>query len=553
MTDGTRRWGFAAFFYLAWFVLLTWPAIGRSRTHLLTDAGDGLQNVWNLWWMRKALVELHTWPLYTRHLHFPDGVTLIGHTLNPFNGLLAIPLLAILPLTVVHNIIIVFSFVAAGLTAYALCRHVSGSHWGSLWGGFVFAFSSFHFAHAQGHMQMVAVEWIPLFLLCWLRWLESPAAARAAAAASALVLVFLCDLYFTLFSLLAAAVIAVWRAARTQGPVSCTLRDYARSGLVFVGLAGPPLGAFAAALLYGHRHDPLLGIHDPAENSMDLLAPFIYGGHWRFAALTAPYWRHIAGNVHESSLHLGWSVIAALVCCAAWRRRMTRPGVGLWFLLGGIFAVLALGPVLRVWGRPIAWVPMPYDALALAIPPLRLAGAVARFFVMTYLAAGVLVALVYPTLRAGPLRGRWRPAAGAALLVLEYWPAPLPLTRVAVPAYVKAIAAAPGDGGVIDLVNKPPIILYHQTLHERPIAFGYIARFPASALVRAAPIATAAKELTEHTTAADAARRLAADGFRWVIANAPPAPPPGLDRLYTDADVVVYDLRSHARPNVAAK
>jgi hypothetical protein len=547
MSDTARRWAFATAFYLGWFVLFTWPALRYGRTDLLTDAGDGLQNVWNLWWMRKALVELHTSPWYTRYLYFPEGVTLIGHTLNPFNGLMAIPFLGLFSLTVAHNALIVFSFVVAGLTAYGLCRYVSGSHWGSLWGGFVFTFSSFHFAHAQGHMQLVALEWIPLFLLCWLRWLEAPTAARAAAAAGALVLVFLCDLYYTLFSTLAAAIISSWWLAGERGRGGRPWRDYTRSGLALAGLAGVPIGAFAVALLYRHHHDPLLGVHDPSGINMDLLAPLIYGGHWRFAELTAPYWRRISGNIHESSLHLGWSVIAALVCCAVWRKRVARPSVvGLWFLLGGVFALLALGPVLRIWGRAITWIPMPYDLLASAIPPLRLAGAVARFFVITYLAAGVLVALVYPALRAGPLRGRWRPALAAAFVALEYWPAPLPRTHSALPAYVEAIAAAPGAGGVIDLVNTPSIVLYHQTRHEKPIAFGYIARFPASALLRAVPTTTAAKELTKHETATDAARRLAADGFRYVIATAPPAPSPALDRLYTDAEVVVYDLTRYA-------
>jgi len=362
------------------------------------------------------------------------------------------------------------------------------------------------------------------------------------------VLVFLCDLYYTLFCALAAVIVALWWVGSERARVTHALGRYARSGIVFAGLAGVPIGAFAVALLSGHRRDPLLGVHDPSAISMDLLAPFIYGGHWRFATLTAPYWRWISGNIHESSLHLGWSVIAALVCCAVWRDRVARPGVGLWFFLGAFFALLALGPLLRVWGRPVAWMPMPYDLLAVVIPPVRLAGAVARFFVMTYLAAGVLVALVYPVLRAGVLRGRWRPALAGALLALEYWPAPLPLTRIPAPAYVEAIAAGPDGGGVIDLVNKPPITLYHQVLHGRPIAFGYIARFPASAVLRAIPIADAAQELTQDATAADAARRLAAFGFRYVIATAPPAPTSVLDHLYTDAEVVVYDLTSYAPP-----
>jgi hypothetical protein len=542
--DG-RRWGLAALFYLAWLVALTWPAMRHAHTHLITDTGDGMTNLWNLWWMRKAIVELHTWPLYTTFLHFPHGVTLIGHTLNPFNGLAAIPLLAICSLTVAHNLIIGFSFVAGGLTAFALCRHVSGSWWGSLWGGFVFTFSSFHFAHAEGHMQMVALEWIPLFLLCWLRWLESPTPGRGAAAAGALVLVFLCDLYFTLCSLLAAAGVALWWALRAPALVIENLRRYLGSGLVCAALAGVPLGLFAAALLYGQRDDPLLGAHDPATNSMDLLAPFIYGG--RFAALTAPYWRRIAGNIHESSLHLGWSVIAALVCCAVWRKRIARPGAGLWFALAGAFALLALGPVLRVWGRPVTGVPMPYDLLALAVPPLRIAGAVARFFVMTYLAAGVLVALVYPLLRAGPLAAGAARALAVAVLAVEYWPAPLPSTRLPTPSHVAAIAAEPGSGAVIDLVHKPPISLYHQTIHEKPMAGGYIARFPASVLLRSGAVMAAARTLTRGDgDALAAARSLAADGFRYVITDAALPAVPFLDRLYADGGVVVYDLGRYA-------
>jgi hypothetical protein len=542
MTGPFTRLLAASVFYLGWFVVLTWPAARHFSTHFITDQGDGLTNVWNLWWMHEAIVKLRVWPLRTTYLHFPHGTTLLGHTLNPFNGLLTLPLLGPLSLTVAHNVVIVFSFVVGGLTAAALCHHVSRSPWGSLWGGFVFTFSSFHFAHAEGHMQMVALEWIPLFVLCWLRWLERPSGWRAGAAAGALVLVLLCDLYFTFFCLLAAALMTLWHLW-SNGDRRHAPRDYIPSVLVFALAAGLPVGGFAGALLLQHRGDPFVGAHDPAASAMDLLAPFIYGGHWRFGAWTAPYWRHIAGNVHESSLHLGWTVIATLAYCVWNRRRIERGRPGLWFALAAVFAALALGPTLRVWGRPFAGVPMPYDLLAALVPPLALAGAVARFFVMTTLAAGVLVAMTLPLLRRRLLARPLCIALAGAALAVEHWPAPLPLTRIPVPAYVEAVAAAPGSGAVVDLVSTPPLALYFQTVHAKPMALGYIARYPLSTVTRGHPILLAARAVVDpEAPSREAAATLAGLGFRHLIAPRTPVPVPFLSQRHADRDVIVYDL-----------
>jgi len=60
-------------------------------------------------------------------------------------------------------------------------------------------------------------------------------------------------------------------------------------------------------------------------------------------------------------------------------------------------------------------------------------------------------------------------------------PAPLPATRVDVPGYITALAGLPNDGGVVDLVTKnPTYALYYQTIHGKPVAFGYISRVPTS-------------------------------------------------------------------------
>ncbi len=80
-------------------------------------------------------------------------------------------------------------------------------------------------------------------------------------------------------------------------------------------------GLLAAALLIPSLRDPLTGAHPPDEYSLDLLAPFIYGGHWRFASLTSGYWSQLRGNIHESSVHLGLSVVILIIY--AWFNRKT--------------------------------------------------------------------------------------------------------------------------------------------------------------------------------------------------------------------------------------
>jgi hypothetical protein len=151
--------------YFVIFIIYTYPAILHFSSHFYADTGDGMQNVWNIWWVNKAITQLHQLPWYTRYLHYPFGVSLIGHTLNSFNGFIAIPLLNFLSLTQAYNAIVICSFVVGGFTMFLLARYQTKSYWASIIAGFIFTFSNYHFAHAGCHLQLVALEWIPLYLL----------------------------------------------------------------------------------------------------------------------------------------------------------------------------------------------------------------------------------------------------------------------------------------------------------------------------------------------------------------------------------------------------
>lgn len=464
-------------FYFVCFCLLTFPLILHFNTHFFTDTGDGLTNIWNIWWIDKAVTELHQSPFFTAYIHFPQGTSLLAHTLNPFNGFVCIGLLPFMSLTQAFNFMVLFSFVVGGWTAFLLAFHLSRSYFGSLLAGFITTFSGYHFAHAQGHMQLVSLEWIPLFVLCWLLFLEKPSVLRGLGASAALSAVLFCDYYYFFFCILAGGLVFVWFAYRKKDAFFLLRRKTIA-----------PVGAFAAGCLlfcaplivalmvFNSRHT-LLGVHDADVYSLDLLAPVIPGGHWRFEALTRFYWTRLTGNFHESSVHIGLSVIVVLILTWAVRKKIKAKGLGLWYFMGLFFLILSLGPVLHIWGQEIPWVKLPYVALEWIFPPLRLGGMPVRMMVMVTLCAGVIFAAGFRKIFVENFRKRWYVAFLLPLLVVEYLPSPMPRTRVEVPPYVEALKNLPGKKGVIDAAaEQPSFALYYQIIHEKPIAEGYIAR-----------------------------------------------------------------------------
>jgi hypothetical protein len=532
-----------AFYFLA-FCLLTYPLILSFPSHFFADAGDGLQNVWNLWWVRKAIVELHTTPWYTTFLHHPSGVSLLGHTLNPFNGFLGLLLQPFLSLIASHNVIVVFSFVVAGLTAFRLALEVTESYWGSIIAGYVFTFSQYHFAHAEGHLQLVALEWIPFFILCWLRLVIEPNIRRAVAASMALLLVALCDYYYLFYCVLAGAMTGAWHAWGLRA----ALADYARRAwrplVVFGGATLATSGVLLASLLRLNAADPLGGEHQALAFSLDALALFIPGGHWRFATLTKSYFERLPGNIHESSVYLG--LPAVLLSIYVWRQRVRLrpryPSLYLWFGVMLFFAVMALGPVLHFAGPVVYDGPMPYAALEAAFPSLRLSGVPVRMVVMVTLAASVIVAIGVQALLDRPVtslsRGSLMVGLAGIVLFVDSWPQPIPRTRPVIPEYVTVLSHLPRSGAVLDPMGDQYLALYYQTIHQMPLADGYVSRLPLS-------VTQALLGKYDDANAGRYQQLLHRYNVRYVVmrSTAAPTTAEGLTLWYSDEGVKLYFIQ----------
>lgn len=546
--------------YLALFFAVN-PQLLTAFSNAFYFGGlDGYQNVWNLWWVNKAARELQTLPWHTTYLHFPVGTTLVGHTLNPFNGAIAILLLPVLSLVQTYNTLVIFSFVTGGITAFWLCREMTGSYGGSLLGGAIFTFSSFHFMHADGHLQLTALEWIPLFLVCWIRFCERRTWGRGVAAALMLWLVVLCDLYYFAYCVIAGGLFVLWQA-RSERDLWFLLRP--SPAPVALGFILPALltsGILLGSLVYQHATDPFFGTHSPRELSMDLLSPFIWGYYWRFRDAVRPLWQPLSKYVTEASVHLGWSVIALVVI--GWRQRAKLPlrHAGFWAILILFFGMMALGPNLRVGGyefgigsgvsfmghEHVNLLVLPYAILWLIFPPWRLAGVPLRMMVIVQLAVAVLAAAGWQA-RFASRRSIGLAALVLALITIEYLPYPQPVTRPAVPAYVEQLKSLPA-GAVIDLASNGPQALYYQTVHEKPMAFGYISRTPTSVDVAdqalAHLITTGAWEEAARTNGFRYVvwRQVAADVMMRSVDGARLSPIDASHEVFRDGDVAIYQF-----------
>jgi hypothetical protein len=285
-------------------------------------------------------------------------------------------------------------------------------------------------------------------------------------------------------------------------------------------------------LLDARGRDPLLFESDPRQFSADALALVVPGANWRFGELTRPVWSRypLPDNV-DLSLGLPVLVLAAWV----WRRRADVPAdvrVRAWVLVLVAIVALSLGPSLQVAGRDTG-LPLPWAALDW-LPPLKLSGKPVRFLVVATVATSVLAAAGVALLRARGQRAALA-AFGVALLV-DHLPAPLPTTSLAVPAYVRALKAE-REGALLDLSCGYARPLWHQTIHERPLAFGYLARLPTSVYVKEEALRAA------HARG-DWATLRAAHGIRWlaVAPGGPPANAAALRLVVADEAALLYEL-----------
>ena len=426
--------------YLLLTLALTFPLVTQFASAIPGDGFDGWQNYWNLWWMKISLLDQHRLPFSTGILYHPTGVDLYFHTLNPFNGLLTLPVQLSTGLLPAYNAVVLASFALGGYGAYLLARHVlqrgrpsrdpeldavaqAGRvyrglppvltlHLPAFVAGLIYTFAPFHFAHLLGHMQVISLEWIPFFALYLLRaltpsnglartseWMPhprpilTPARRDAMLAALFLVLVGLCDWYYAFYCLLFTLVLILYLACQR----SLTARGILTvAGIVL--LFGAALSPLLVPMINEARSSGFM-VPDSTQTrtfSADLLAfvtPQEFHPIWgRQAAARAA---SFTSTTSERTVFAGFvPLLLATVGLIGLRGARSR---WFWAISLAVFFILALGPVLHINGRTDLLpggreIPLPYALLHRLVPFLNISRSVSRFDVMVMLCLSVLAA-----------------------------------------------------------------------------------------------------------------------------------------------------------------
>ena len=508
--------------YLLLTIIVTYPLIRHFGTHLPGDGRDAWQNYWDYWWLRTALASGQN-PYQTPLLYAPYGAPLYLHTLNPFNGLVTLPIQIAFGLIAAYNSVVFLSFTLAAYFAYLLVARVSGSQRAGFVGGVIYAFGSYHFAHLLGHTNLLASEWLPAYLLCLVAAVETVGRHRLppiGAGAGATLLIALCDWQYLLFAALLTALYAPFAAiARRSFTPLVVAAAIGIGGLILtLPLLLPTVRELRATAA---TRPAVLG---PEAFSADLLS-FVTPSPLH------PWWgawaerlggRAVAPAV-ERAVYLGFGPLA-LAALGLWLRR--RQALG-WGLAALIFATLALGPTLQIAGQGYPAIPMPYRILQ-GIPGVNVSRVPARFALLVTLCLAILAGLGlagfgsrFPKLGRGAAAKIASPLLVAALLA-EHFVAPYPLMAVEEPPFYRQLAVTSEIGVVLELPFSltRATSLFGQTVHGRPLVGGYLSRplaYPILALPPFADPADSRGDITPPLTTATGVWMLHLSGVRWIV------------------------------------
>lgn len=511
-------------------IALTWPVAARLFTEV-PGGGDAWQHIWNLWWVKQALLVEHTNPYHTDLLYYPDGVSLYFHTLVLTAGLIGIPLqLAGFNLIATYNLVLLSTFLLAGYGTYLLCMRLTRHAWASFVGGLVFAFSPYHLAHTSGHMNLASLQWLPFYVLALLKAFEpgaiwkrpqpespgengpgaTPGSDNAMTrlkwsivAGALLALNAYTDWLYLIFLALLSGLYAAWKllVPSERRSLGVGVWSWVEAGtrfgviaVVFLALSAPIFFPTLAEANRGYAQQPPFEVLVYSADLTSAVTPSELHPVWGATIKeqvnnTGPYLP--IKNPSERVLFAGFSVLAlaALGLWRGWRSNQVR----FWAFAAFATWLLSLGPLLQYMGKTTftlfeTTVPLPY-LLLYRLPLLSIMRTPARLMVLTMLALAVLVAFALAALlgrrylerhRVFSFRNAVWGLALPAIIVFEFLAVPYPTVPPGwnVPIY-RQIASEPGRFALLELPVRPfGDYMAYQTVHGKPIVGGYLSRQP---------------------------------------------------------------------------
>jgi hypothetical protein len=448
------------FIFVVSSIAMTWP-LARSPGRAPSLHADYFSNIWNLWWVRKALFEEGISPFFCDWLQYPSGVSLARHTLSLLNSIPGALLVGRLELADIYKLELLIHFTLSGWTMALLAFELTGSRWAATLAGLVYSFCPYHFYYLS-QINLATMELLPLALWFTIRTYREPGFAAPICLAASAALLAASAFYYLVYAAVSCGLLLA--AGRISVPNSSVRPGLARF-VVAGSLATLCVGLVAAPLIWETvQASSVAGLADPehaTRRSNDLMG---------FAWVGPP--EHILLSWPST---FGYAAIG--IAALGFRAERTRI---FWVALLLLAWMLSLGPTLHIAGRDTA-LPLPHAWLS-QLPFLSMLRKPDRFVVISQLALAVLCAQACASiLQWRRPRLRLITAALAPLLVLlEFGGSPIETFELRPPVYA-GTAAQLKAGALIELPvsaagmldAKSARSMYAQTTHGKKIAQGY--------------------------------------------------------------------------------
>jgi hypothetical protein len=475
-------------FIIIFFILLTgiftFPSFFEFDK-MVGVGGDIYIVLNNFWWFNYNiennfdLFDLH-WIFYHDYQFYPIGAP-TGDA-GTLSLLLSIPLVLFIEnLVHVYNIIVYASFIFTGYGMFHLAKHLTKNYFSAIVAGIAFAFSSFHLFHGYGHLNLLGTEFIPLTVLFFFKTMESKKLRYPIFAGIFLFLSLISSIYLGFFMGIFIILFILYLVISKE-----KISSFIRLGMVLL------IGIIPSLLFYvGHMSVNKSGIATGAPlsgfnvYSSDFASFFIPSPiHNIFNLSIFP----IFGNA-ESWSFLGYATIFLVILALV---KTDKRKTGLWIFSGIIFALISMGPILKIFGTTTI-IPLP-DYFLYHLPFFDIFRAIGRAGLYVHFAFAILAAYGLNTFFKITSISKNTKILIALLFIFIIFVSSLGLPYptkdfVTVPDYYYTIANDPRDVVLLDVPlgrGSDPIIdsrlfddwQQFQIIHEKPYYGGHQSRVP---------------------------------------------------------------------------
>src|SRR3989338_614788 len=449
----SREYVFVILSYIFLTSLFTYPMIFEINVPYNFNKKDYLFNIWNLWWVKEALLKHMIMPYKTDYIFYPVGTTMAFHTMNMYNYIISLPIQLFTSRTAAYNILFLHTFILSAFGCYLLVRYLTKNRMGAFIGGIIFAFSIFH-KEEYARINVATIQWIPLFCLFFIKLIKDGGFKNCFLSAIFLSLIAISFWEYFIFTFFIIIIFLIYYYKSTWKT------DFIKMFFVMLCISAILVTPF----IY------------------PLIKELLHRGEYLYAPLSS--YTQLLGLMPSKEFGLySWPTVlgyTVLTLCIYFVFKLRREDTCVWLIATCVFFVFALGPHLIIFNKDFREIPLPF-AILKNIPVVQVIRTPHRFLSFVTLGTAVMVGFV---ISETVMKKNYKFVVFLiiGLVILEYLAIPrTTFSQIKIPDIYKKIANDKEDYVVVDAPLNDfggAYSMYYQTIHGKKVVGGYVARTP---------------------------------------------------------------------------